>query len=71
MAVGITTRRYVALIVSAYDVRFVASQAVSEEQLRGKLQVIRDAYDRVKCSEKGQHSGSISVVGQLAQCTTT
>lgn len=39
-----TTRRYVALIVSAYDVRLVAGQAASEEQLRGKLQVIRDAY---------------------------
>lgn len=52
VTVGMTTRRGVALIVSAYDVRLVAGQAASEKQIRGKLQMIRDTYARAKCGEK-------------------
>lgn len=48
VAVAVTTKRGVALIVSAYDVKSTESQAANEERLRGKLQMIKDAYDGVK-----------------------
>lgn len=40
-------------IVSAYDVKLDAGQAASEEQLRGKLQAIKDAYESVRNGEQG------------------
>ena len=48
VAVTIPTKHGSALIVSAYDVKSTDGQAANEEQLRSKLQTIKDAYDRVK-----------------------
>jgi hypothetical protein len=48
VAAKVPTKRGAALIVSAYDVKSTDGQAASEEQLRSKLNIIKDAYDRVK-----------------------
>lgn len=48
VAVTIPTKHGSALIVSAYDVKSTDGQAANEEQLRSKLQTIKDAYEGVK-----------------------
>jgi len=53
VAVTIPTRRGVALVCCAYDVKVNDGQAASDEQLRGKLQMIKNAYDATKMGEQG------------------
>lgn len=48
VAVTISTSHGVALVVSAYDVKLDAGQVASEEQLRGKLRMINDAYGGIR-----------------------
>ena len=48
VAVSIPTKRGIAMVVSAYDLESTDGQATSDEQLRSKLQTIKDAYDGVK-----------------------
>lgn len=52
MAVAIPKARGVAVAASAYDVRFVTGQAASDEQLRGKLQMVKDAYEAVRSEQQ-------------------
>jgi hypothetical protein len=53
VAVSIPTKCGVALIMSAYDVKSTDGQATNEEQLRSKLQTIRNAYHGAKSSGRG------------------
>ncbi|KAL1581903.1 hypothetical protein WHR41_09480 [Cladosporium halotolerans] len=55
VAATIPTKHGAALIVSAYDVKSTDGQAANEEQLRSKLQTIKDAYDGVKSDGKSSH----------------
>ena len=48
VAVSIPTKRGIAMVVSAYDLKSTNGAAASEEQLRSKPQTIEDAYDGVK-----------------------
>jgi hypothetical protein len=48
VAVSIPTKRGIVMVVSAYDLKSTDGQAASDEQLRSKLQSIKDAYDGVK-----------------------
>jgi hypothetical protein len=49
---AVPTKRGVILVVSAYDVKSTDGQAANEEQLRGKLQITKDAYDGAKIDGK-------------------
>jgi hypothetical protein len=48
VTVTVPTKSGIALVASAYDLKSTDGQAASEEQLRSKLQTIKDAYDGVK-----------------------
>jgi len=48
VAVSVPTKRAIAMVVSAYDLKSTDGQAASEEQLRSKLETIKNAYDGVK-----------------------
>jgi len=52
VAVTIPIEGCAAVIVFAYDVGSTDGQAANEEQLRAKLQIIRDAYHSVKSDAK-------------------
>jgi len=47
-AATITTLDRKILIVAAYDVRLGGSDAADNEQLRGKLRLIKEAYNNVQ-----------------------
>lgn len=58
VAATVPTKHGVTLIVSAYDVKSTDGQAASEEQLRAKLQAVKDAYDGVKALARSGGMGT-------------
>lgn len=52
VVVTILTKRGAKLVVSAYDVKSADGQVVNEEQLRAKLQIIKDAYEEMNRDEE-------------------